>query len=102
MIFTFDNKRFADQPTPDFTTLKSAITDASNLCESLSRDIRNLHKESTFKYLLKFYSDAFASISTKIQAINKLGTTFRNEVYSISRDLTEIIVDSCWIWFFYL
>jgi hypothetical protein len=101
LIFTFDNKKYSDQPPPDYETLKVAVFEASEICANLGREIRRIEKDSAYSYTYRFYSDAFNIISKKILAVNKLGITFRNEANSLCRDLIEIIVDGAWIWFYF-
>jgi len=101
MIFTLDNKIFSEQPPPSLDILHRAVDEAFEYCSQISREIKRCDNLSDYQYLRRFYSDSFYTVGVKISAIKRLNVTFRNEAYSISRDLTEIVIDVAWIWHYF-
>ncbi len=101
MIFTFDNKIYSEQPAPSREILYYAVNDVVNYCHTVKREINRAKKLNSYKYIKNFYYACFLTLINKIFAIKKMGSTFRNEVNSISRDLTEIVIDGSWIWYYF-
>lgn len=104
MIFTFDNKVYSKQPAPSREILYLAVDEASEYCQTLSYEIKRTQTILLYpKYpnVKNFYSDCFSVLSKKILAVKKLESKYRNEVNSICRDLTEIIIDGSWIWYYF-
>jgi len=98
MLLRLGNKTYSAEPAPTPEALSAAMDEAYEYCGLLGREVSHCPKLNDYNNIAKFLSDCFYYTGNKLQAIKRLGSSFRNESLSIQRDTIEIMVDSAWIW----
>lgn len=101
MLLRLDNKTYSDQPAPNMETLLLALDETYRYCELLSRQLKNAKRLDNYPKTSRFLSYCFVHAGNKLLAIKKLGSTFRNEAFSLHRSAIEIVVDASWVWYYF-
>lgn len=101
MLLRLDNKTYSDQPAPNRETLLLALDETYRYCELLSRELRKAKRLDSYPSTSRFLSNCFVHAANRLLAIKKLGSTFRNEAFSLHRSAIEIVVDASWIWYYF-
>lgn len=99
MLLRIDNKIYSEQPAPNRETLLLALDETCWYCELLSRELKNAKKLDSYPNTSRFLSHCFVHAASKLLAIKKLGSTFRNEAFGLHRSAIEIVVDASWVWY---